>query len=466
MKKKIFVLLPDGVGLKNFAYTKFYDLGINHGFEIIYWNNTPCNLKELGYNEIKIKSAKSHPKSEIFKNARKHIELSLFTNKFNDKVYDTYRFPLSFKGGKRIVKSILTKLLIGVNPTNKKLVRVRSKINKLERQTSYYHECISVLKKEKPDLIFCTNQRPLLAIAPLLAAKDLRIPTTSFIFSWDNLPKATMVVETDYYLVWSDYMKKELLNYYNYISENQIYITGTPQFECHFESNRIIKRETFYNQHNLDSEKEYICYSGDDITTCPDDQDYLRDVANAVKNLNSKGYNLGIIFRPCPADFSDRYDEVLKDYSNIIVKIAPLWEKKGGAWDTIIPNKSDLDLQVNTIAHSSMVINLGSSMVFDYVAHNKPCAYINYDVINKKVDTWSVKTIYSYVHFRSMPSSDSVLWIDKQEQIIDCIERGVASKNDIEFNLKEAKNWFTTINKEPATNASNRIWAALIDILQ
>jgi hypothetical protein len=33
----------------------------------------------------------------------------------------------------------------------------------------------------------------------LLAAQQLGIPTATFIFSWDNLPKATMVVETDYY---------------------------------------------------------------------------------------------------------------------------------------------------------------------------------------------------------------------------------------------------------------------------
>jgi hypothetical protein len=53
-----------------------------------------------------------------------------------------------------------------------------------------------------------------LAVAPLLAAQDLGIPTATFIFSWDNLPKATMVVEANYYFVWSHHMKRELLLYY------------------------------------------------------------------------------------------------------------------------------------------------------------------------------------------------------------------------------------------------------------
>jgi hypothetical protein len=36
------------------------------------------------------------------------------------------------------------------------------------------------------------------------AAQELGIPTATFIFSWDNLPKATLVLEPDYYFVWSD----------------------------------------------------------------------------------------------------------------------------------------------------------------------------------------------------------------------------------------------------------------------
>ncbi|MEY3500835.1 MAG: hypothetical protein RL308_2504, partial [Bacteroidota bacterium] len=41
---KIFILLPDGIGLRNFAYTSFYSLGKNQGFDIFFWNNTPFPL--------------------------------------------------------------------------------------------------------------------------------------------------------------------------------------------------------------------------------------------------------------------------------------------------------------------------------------------------------------------------------------------------------------------------------------
>ena len=45
-KKKVFVFLPDGVGLRNFAYTNFNDLGLELGMDVVYWNNSIFPLQE------------------------------------------------------------------------------------------------------------------------------------------------------------------------------------------------------------------------------------------------------------------------------------------------------------------------------------------------------------------------------------------------------------------------------------
>lgn len=105
---------------------------------------------------------------------------------------------------------------------------------------------------------------------------------------------------------------------------------------------------------------------------------FLRDVAEAVRNLNRKGENLGIIFRRCPVDFSSRYDKVLKEYLDEITAIDPEWSGGHNSWDAVMPTREDMILQTNIIEHSFMVINIASSMVFDFAARKKPCAYINY----------------------------------------------------------------------------------------
>ena len=459
---KIFIFLPDGIGLRNFAFTNFHNLGLEKGFDIIFWNATPFNLEPLGFKEIKIENPRIHPFTEFYKNAQIQIKLNQNIVRANDTVYDTYRFPLTNKNVKSFIKNTVHKFIIFLNNSPQGLNRIKEKINLHERKTKLYFDSLKTLKQEKPALVFCTNQRITAAVAPILAAQDIGIPTATFIFSWDNLPKGIKIIDTDFYFVWSEHMKNELQYYYPEINEGQIYITGTPQFEPHFEKQFIVSKQTFFKEYGLDLSKKYICFSGDDVTTSPNDPQYLLDVAKAVAQLNAKGYNLGIIFRRCPVDFSDRFDFVLEKYKNIIISIAPLWKNIGDTWSTVLPTKEDLILQMNTIFHSEFVINLGSSMVFDFVSFKKPCAFINYEVVNEKFPNWSVEKIYNFIHFRSMPSKDSVYWFTNPAEMGKQIEK-ILVANDTTV-VKNAQHWFEIINQHPPQKASERIWKAIEEI--
>ena len=75
-------------------------------------------------------------------------------------------------------------------------------------------------------------------------------------------------------------MQQELLNYYPNLSASQIWITGTTQFEPHFDKSILMEKEVFFKKYNLNNNKMYICFSGDDITTSPDDE---QSYANAAQ---------------------------------------------------------------------------------------------------------------------------------------------------------------------------------------
>lgn len=455
--KKIFIFLPDGVGLRNFVFNDFYKNGLSKSFDITYWNNTRFHIDK---NTLKVPKGKSNWLTDIFKRTRKEIELKQFNKKFNDKTYASYSFPKKYNTLKNIIKNCIVELCTIMFNSDKGLKVVRRLMVNLERKSTYYDNVKKQLANEKPNFIFSTNQRPIRAIAPILAAKDLNIPTATFIFSWDNLPKGTLVIETDYYFVWSHYMKEELLKYYPFIKKSQIKITGTPQFETHYYETLKVEREVFFNNYNLDLNKKYICFSGDDVTTSPNDQFYLEDVANAIKNLNSKGFNLGLIYRKCPVDFTNRHKEVYNKFNDIIVLIDPLWDNIGNGWDHVMPNKEDTMLLVNTVRYTEMVINVGSSMVFDYVAHNKPCAFLNYNTIKTVKLDWNIEKIYKYIHFRSMPSKEAVLWINNINEIEDIIIKGL-NKNK----LDDTKEWYKIICGENPSNSSALIWKTIQEIL-
>ncbi len=463
--KKIFILLPDGVGLRNFAFTSFVEEGEKLGWEVVFWNHTLFDLTELGYKEIKL-TGKPRAFTDLVKRAKINAELNYFEEKFDDQVYQSYKFPSSNKSIKAKIKNAIVHQLTKIYQGEKGLQKLRGKLKNSERKSVIYKNCKDVLEREKPDFVFCTNQRPVNAIAPLTAAQDLEIPTGTFIFSWDNLPKATLIVEPDFYFVWSEYMKEELINYYPFINSNRIFITGSPQFEPHFNLKLRRTREEFFEEKNLDLNQEYICFSGDDITTSPDDPQYLNDVAEAIQILNkNRETKLGILFRRCPVDFSDRYDIILEKYKDLIVPVAPKWKQVGGNWNSVFPTQEDLTLQVNTILHSKAVINLGSSMVFDFAVFDKPCLFLNYNVENKKDKNWSIEKVYNFVHFRSMPIGKEVFWIKSKEEMGLNLKAALENSNKT---VEEAKHWFEKINVFPAEKASERIWEKLqkISILE
>lgn len=461
-QKKILLLLADGVGLRNFAYSKFNEVGAKRNFNSVFWNKTVFPIESLGFKEIKFKFIKLHPLTDILKIVKNRVSLNLFIKKTNDSIYESYKFNFQYKSIKVSIKYVMATVLIGILSNKKGLALLDKSINYFERKTQYYKYCKETLNAEKPDMVFSTSQRHIQSVAPLLAARDLKIPTAAFIFSWDNLPKATMVVDTDYYFVWSGYMKSELLFYYPNIKENQIVVTGTPQFEIHFEKKHLLSREDFFKAHSLNLDKKYICFSGDDITTSPDDPKYLEDLAMAVERMNQKGHNLGIIFRRCPVDFSKRYDYILEKYKDIIVPIDPLWKPFTEYWDTILPTREDGILFSNIAEHSEMVVNLGSTTVFDFVSHNKPCGYFRYNQNQQLDPNWDIFKCYKFVHFRSMVSEDAVIYLDSPAAIDGKIENVLNNQHQI--NLDEANRWFQTINQFPPQQASERIWDAINQI--
>lgn len=456
-KKKVFILMTDGIGLRNFLFSQFLEQ-IPANWEVVFWHDVDFDFSDYPVQALRLPKAQLHPMTDLWKNVRKQVELNWSKSKANDAVYDTYRFAPQRKTWKQKLKLALTDYYIRRETKRQQPLVFEQKMRNYERKTAYYQACLAQLSEFQPDVVLSTNQRPVVGIAPITAAQDLQLPTATLIFSWDNLPKGTLVLDTDYYLVWSEHMRNELLHYYPQKTSNQVFITGSPQFERHGEAKGLQSREAFYATHGLDPQKKYLCYSGDDYTTSPDDPDFLHAVAKAVRKGNALGHNYGLIFRRCPVDFSDRYDEVLQEYKDVIVPIDPLWEANSELWSTIIPTKADAELLRNTIVHSCMVINLGSSMVFDFAIYNKPCAYIAFESATKRETWWTIKMIYDFVHFRSMPSKDAVIWLTDENLIWEALEPALRNP---EKQVTQAQKWFEVIHQLPHQSSSQRIWETI-----
>jgi hypothetical protein len=142
-----------------------------------------------------------------------------------------------------------------------------------------------------------------------------------------------------------------------------------------------------------------------------------------------------ILLRRCPVDISGRYDAVVKKYAELIKQAPPLWNfEKNSSWTTIYPLLEDIQLLVSTTFYCDIVVNVGSTMAFDFAMFKKPCVFINYDQETKQNPNWSVKTIYQFQHFRSMPSKEAVIWWSKKEGIIAILRDSAFNNHMLDWN--------------------------------
>jgi hypothetical protein len=423
VKNKIVLVFPDGVGIRNYLYSNVFkdakdDLVLFHNFDSVtktaIKENTPID------DEVTIPKYK-----ETFKEKFLRELICLSRLHYNAKRTDNKTLLTNWNWEqKTFSKKIFYKSIERIAPCFKaysSIIKLESWYQKAIRQNPFYEEVKNILKRMEPSMVFCSHQRALKAATIFAAATDLGIRTTTVIYSWDNLPKARLALKADNYLVWSDNMKKELELYYPEISSDTIHITGTPQFEFYEDKKNIIEKKIFYKKYNLNLHKKIICFSGDDTKTSPDDPSYLKDIAEELIKANLQG-EYQILLRRCPVDFSGRFDAIVQEYKDLIKEAPPEWYfSSSKEWNAVYPSINDVKLLVSTAFYSDVVINVGSTMAFDFAMFNKPCVFINYDQENKKVKDWSVNTIYQFQHFKSMPNSDSVIWLNNKEGIVDAI---------------------------------------------
>lgn len=265
-------------------------------------------------------------------------------------------------------------------------------------EVRHYRDLFSRLR---PQVVFSSNQRPTAVLPAVIAARELGIPAATFIFSWDNLSsKGRIAAPFDYYLVWSEHMRQELLRYYPDVAPERARVVGTPQFEPYAGCDLLWSREEFFARIGADPSRPLICYSGGDAGTCPEDQEHVRVLMELVRAGRIEGAPQ-VIVRPVPVDDGARYARVRRDFPELIY-CQPEWvHAEPGNWTRVIPTPEDVRFLANLTQHCDLNINLGSTMTLDFGIHDKPVVNIAFDVADPPVFGLPVwEYYYNFEHYR------------------------------------------------------------------
>ncbi|MEP1260306.1 hypothetical protein [Algoriphagus sp.] len=449
--KKILLVIPDGVGIRNYLYSDLISKLKAAGFELTLLHNLDSSLIELvkgkfnvEFDQIPFQSFPESKAQYLLREATSFARLRLSAARVSNPTLLS-NSKVGKKGAKGVFFGKITAFIGKSLKSYESILFFESEINRYwnkSKAIGYYHE---LLKTQRPDLIFITHQR-VPSLAPLcLAAKARKIPTISAIYSWDNIPKARLPIRTDFYAVWSDYMKKEFLEFYPEILPQQLAVTGTPQFDFYKNEELIISRNQFAESYGLDAQKKWILFSGDDEVTSPHDPEYLRDLAEALAPYT----DIQILFRQVPVEGPERYAAYIETYDTI-THIPPLWNK-GETWMSFFPLIEDIQLLKNLCFHCETVVNIGSTMALDFAYFNKPGIYLHYDT---KLDpNWSTQIIYQFQHFRSMDGLDAVVFVKGKEELAEKILQVIEQPETV---AKDRLAWLNRVN-DPSPSASDKL---------
>lgn len=454
--KKLGIVITDGVGFRNFILSDFLLEAEKQFDEVVILSCLPASVYE-GFLQ----------KSRV-------IELAVFQEKFPTwffrKTKEVAHLQLHKNNNFGITDNLNTNKSKAKNPRgyatrfifkwtslfhSESYIQFYNKLQQLSfKNNPNVKNYKTIFKEEKFDILFFTHQRPPF-IAPLVyQAARLKVKTASFIFSWDNLAsKGRMSANFDYYLVWSDLMKEELLHFYKKVQSRNVEVVGTPQFEPYVLERYKTEKNAFYNGFNLDSSKKTICFSCGDISTSKNDELYITTIAQAIQDNIIQNVNL--LVRTSPAEDSIRFERFAAKFPFIKWNY-PKWHlsrtRHQEEWSQRIPSKEDVADLRSILEHSDLNVNMLSTMSLDFMQFNKPV--INPVFGNKENRLYDDQRFLQYPHIRNVVNSNATRIVKKEKELIETI---ILYLENPETDLENRKQLIQLQIGKPLEGTSKRI---------
>ncbi len=374
------IIVPDGVGVKDFIYGKFcHELVKNYKLHIFH-AVSPEHLDFLPT----IEGVQYH---KLLKPSRNFLEYFIGQVLFFMHIHENYTPGRKFQNTFKLQGSRHSVIFRRFCDYASKLFASR---NNLKRLDNLYYKCAKQLpevklyqklfKELKIEALFSTHQRPRMALPPTLAARENNIPAISFISSWDNVSsKGRIIIPFDYFCVWNHHMATEMQRFYPDIPSSKVFVTGTNHFAS---PDKPLSREVFCDKIGLDKNRPFIYISTGRPSLLPKEHIYTKIVLDAIRQglVDSK---VQVVVRPSPGHREERFDNLMAEYPELIVA-RPKWtQNQAPHYAPATPYPEDLLILDALNRYCNLNINTLSTMTLDVAIFDNPVINFFFDIVNE-----------------------------------------------------------------------------------
>lgn len=431
--KKLGIVITDGVGFRNFIMSDFC-MEVSQQFdEVIIYSGLPITAFPLSIQEkCTVKELEIHEEGKtswFFRKWKEVAHLQKYRSIYGMKDCLVSGYPKTNSARSILVKGIY--FLTRFFHSDRSILAIEKGqfhfFSKNKTTQSYFQ----LLQQDQPSHVFFTHQRPPYVAPFLYAAQKLKIPVSTFIFSWDNLAsKGRMMGTFDFYLVWSDLMKTELLYFYPNTKNENVQVVGTPQFEPYVMEKYETTTEKFHEKFDLDTTLKTICYSCADISIGKNDSIVISAIANAIRKNQIKE-KVQLLVRTSPAEDDARFRDVREAFPEIKWNV-PKWiltrKNHAETWSQRVPSEEDIiDLRA-ILQNVDLNINMCSTMSLDFMLFDKPV--INTVFGNSQNGLYDDQRFLNYVHFKKVVDSESVTIAKNTTELIKQINQSLSNPRE------------------------------------
>ncbi|GIU73208.1 MAG: hypothetical protein KatS3mg004_0295 [Bryobacteraceae bacterium] len=180
------LLVPDGVGVRNFILGKFLPLAGDR-FEVHIFCGFPADLmpdEAAGYTVQEMPAYREGKVGGLLRYALQYAHMYRWRTPGMLRVLGE---PRHHEWKSRLLHGT-AKALGRAHASGQGIRFLEAKLHGIAGRHRLFGHYLETWERLRPDVVFCTHQRPSSVLpAMVLAARRLGIPTATFIFSWDNL---------------------------------------------------------------------------------------------------------------------------------------------------------------------------------------------------------------------------------------------------------------------------------------
>ena len=423
-RPRIAFLLPRGEALRNFVYNGMLDDLAEQADVLVLSVEHPNDLGEL----LRGKFPQIQPLTEIADRwptrfTRDWLDSAHGRHLWSEAAKQRWKLrDLECKSPKQKLKRAIDKglaIAFAHRPGLALLSRLEEWSSRVLRTSDVYHR---LFREWRPTLVFNgSHSHSPVAMPAIHAAKDLKIPTAAFLFSWDNLTSQGRIIpQYDIYFAWNPAIRQDLMRIYPNIPPERVVVSGTPQFDLHFRDQDVWTREEYCRRIGADPKRPIVLYSTGMAYQMPGEVELverLGDIVASMTDLASGPPQL--VVRVYAKDRTQRFEPLKQARPDILFPPVP-WEK---VWYT--PRPEDGPLWSNMLRHADVGINIASTVSLELCMFDKPVINLAYNAPNVDPSVVDVSMYYGFDHYRPIVESDAIALAHSETEADELIRRSL-----------------------------------------